>query len=134
MVGSNSLPPLPRIQPEPQPAVNQAEQSQKAPPSPAAFVHRVRRARLIIEQLGVQSSNPITLVVEGATLSVRARGYEIAVFGVEKEHQPHQDCEEPLIQMALTGTSELGNAIGFGPHATHVIARGERRAPGPLTP
>ena len=122
-------------------AMHEAEQRQQATPGAAPLVHRVRRARLVVQQLGVQRAHAVALVVEGAALGVGARGHQVAILGIEQEHEAHQHREQALVEMAGPGARQFGDPLRLGrvqaaqqpvQRAEH-LAR-ERRGDGGLRP
>ena len=130
--GSNSLPPRPRIQPRPIAVMHQRGTARAAAPR-----HRAARpscrddARASSSKLRIERTHAIALSIEGARLGVRARGDQIAIFGIEEEDEPEEDGEQAVVEMLRRGGCELLDALPIGRVQAAQQAREARPGPAP---
>ena len=69
------------------------EQGQELGPGPVALIHRVGVAALVLDQPREQAGDRVV-----ADEQVVGRKH-LALLGVEQEHQPHQDREQPFVDI-----------------------------------
>ena len=75
------------------PAVDQAEERHEVGPGAIALIHRVGMARLVLDQPGEQAGDRVILDEQ-----VVGRKH-LPLLGVEQEDQPHQDGEQPFVDL-----------------------------------
>jgi hypothetical protein len=94
--------------------VNQSKQGEQTAPTAAPLVHGVGIECGILAQACIESPERIARLINFPRTTVRARGQEIAVFGIESKDEPHEDREEPLVQMRGPRPCQLADEIGLG--------------------
>ena len=77
----------------PPPIVNQAEQRQELGPGAEAVIHRVGIPARIFPQAFEKAGDRVELLVD------LLGGEQRAVFGIEQEHHPRQDGDQPCIHV-----------------------------------
>ncbi|HRI72216.1 MAG TPA: hypothetical protein PK156_48615, partial [Polyangium sp.] len=93
--------------------VEQAKEGDDAAPGAVAIVDGVAVALEVVLELGVQAREGI-----GAGVEVGLHGQEAALFGVQDEHEAHEDGDEPgvhflrVVAAQVVENGAIGEAIG----------------------
>ncbi len=75
------------------PAVDQPEQADQVSPGPVALIHRVGVAPFVLDEPGEQAGDRVVADEEIVA------GEGLALLGVKQEDQPHQNGEQPFIDL-----------------------------------
>ena len=88
--------------------MNDPEKGDQLWPGAATEIHRVG-------VFGGVGAEPLEEPVNAIELLVEARRrQEAAVFGVEREHQPHEDCQEALVDLIWPGGEDVAEEFAIG--------------------
>ncbi len=95
--------------------VDDAEEGDEGGPGAEALVHRVGVAGLVLDEAGEEAGEGVVAGEERAL-----DGEHLALLGVEEEDQPHEDGEQPLVDLVgaagvvAESAEELAAGVGVG--------------------
>jgi hypothetical protein len=53
----------------------------------------------VIEQARIERADAVTLIIERSSLAVSTRRDEVAIFGIEKKHEPEENGQQSFIEV-----------------------------------